>query len=93
MRTGLSFDGIDINIYQMCGFLHPECSCREFCGLFFRAKERDRKKQNRKQAWEQNIELGPSRKTLKRNTMEYSECQLRVVVDCSFDNLMSERVR
>ena len=58
----------------------------------FRAKERERKKKHRKQAREQNIDLGPSRKTLKRNTMEHSTCRIRVVVDCSFDNLMTERV-
>jgi len=58
----------------------------------FRAKERERKKKHRKQAREQNIDLGPSRKTLKRNTMEHSACRIRVVIDCSFDNLMTERV-
>ncbi|KAK2189610.1 hypothetical protein NP493_101g05011 [Ridgeia piscesae] len=56
-----------------------------------RAKERERKKKHRKQAREQNIDLGPSRKTLKRNTMEHSACRIRVVIDCSFDNLMTER--
>ena len=59
---------------------------------YFRAKDRQKKKQHRQQAREQNIDLGPSRKSLKRNTMEHSACRIRVAVDCSFDDLMTERV-
>ncbi|KAI0217164.1 tRNA (guanine(9)-N1)-methyltransferase [Lamellibrachia satsuma] len=56
-----------------------------------RAKDRQKKKQYRQQARQQNIDLGPSRKSLKRNTMGHSACRIRVAVDCSFDDLMTER--
>ena len=41
---------------------------------------------------EKGEDLGPSKKQLKRNTMENSTCKIRVVIDCSFDDLMSEKV-
>ena len=36
--------------------------------------------------------MGPSKKKLKANTMENSNCKIRVVVDCSFDELMTDKV-
>ncbi|XP_013392490.1 tRNA methyltransferase 10 homolog A [Lingula anatina] len=56
-----------------------------------RAVERERKRQRRAEAREQGIDLGPSRKRLKKVKMKQSKCDIKVVVDCSFDHLMSEK--
>lgn len=60
--------------------------------LFHRAKEREKRKARVKALKEQGVELGPSRKKLKKNSMENSSCHLEVAIDCSFDDLMSDRV-
>ena len=59
---------------------------------FFRQHERAKKKKKRQEAREKGVDLGPSRKALKLNKMADSSCQVKVVVDCSFDDLMKERV-
>lgn len=56
-----------------------------------RKHERAKKKKRYADARSQGISLGPSRKALKLNSMKDSKCQIRVAVDCSFDNLMSEK--
>ncbi|CAE1178576.1 TRMT10 [Acanthosepion pharaonis] len=56
-----------------------------------RKHERAKKKKRYADARSQGISLGPSRKALKLNSMKNSKCQIRVAVDCSFDNLMSEK--
>ncbi len=58
---------------------------------YFRKKEREKKKQRKREARERGEVLGPSKKAMKRNTMETSSCQVRVAIDCSFDDLMSEK--
>jgi hypothetical protein len=68
----------------MCFFYEEMFICR--------ADERNRKKEKRKLAREQGKPVGPSRKSLKHNKMADSSCKLRVVVDCSFDDLMNEKV-
>lgn len=56
-----------------------------------RKKERAKRKKRYADARLQGISLGPSRKALKLNAMKNSECRIRVVVDCSFDEFMSEK--
>lgn len=57
-----------------------------------RAKEKARAKERRSQARALNIDIGPSRKLLKR--MKFATKQnIGIVIDLSFDNLMSEKNR
>lgn len=56
-----------------------------------RAIAKSKSKIKRQQARLNNIDLGPSRKALKKSTMANSTCKLRVVLDFSYDHLMSER--
>lgn len=57
-----------------------------------RLKERQKRKERIAAAIEQNIKLGPSRKQLKASKMANSKCRTSVVIDMSFDELMSEKV-
>lgn len=56
-----------------------------------RAKEKLKEKQKRANARLNNIDLGPSKKELKRNKMSTSTCKVRVAVDMSFDDLMIDK--
>ncbi|KAH0999101.1 tRNA methyltransferase 10 homolog A-like [Dendroctonus ponderosae] len=56
-----------------------------------RSKEKQKSKEKRKHAKLNNIDLGPSRKELKRKTMEASPCQTAVCIDLSFDDLMIDK--
>ena len=56
------------------------------------AKEKLKKKQRRQDARERGETLGPTRKMLKLNSMEKSTCKVKVVLDCSFDRYMGNRV-
>lgn len=58
-----------------------------------RNKEKQKSKEKRKHAKLNNIDLGPSRKELKRKTMEASPCQTAVCIDLSFDYLMIDKVK
>ncbi|XP_022909983.1 tRNA methyltransferase 10 homolog A [Onthophagus taurus] len=53
-----------------------------------RANERIKTKRKKIEAKLNNIDLGPSRKQLKRSTMANSSCKISVVIDLSFDDLM-----
>jgi tRNA (guanine9-N1)-methyltransferase len=55
-----------------------------------RAREKEKLKQKKIQAKLENKSLGPSRKMLKNSTMANSSCKLRVALDFSYDNLMSD---
>ncbi|XP_049778480.1 tRNA methyltransferase 10 homolog A [Schistocerca cancellata] len=55
-----------------------------------RAQERERAKRRKMLARLNNISLGPSRSFLKKCTMANSKCKVRVVIDLSFDDLMSD---
>jgi len=56
-----------------------------------RRQEREKKKKRKAEAKERGeVPQGPSRKLLKGSTMEKSNCDLRVVVDVAFDDLMSD---
>ena len=55
-----------------------------------RLKERERKKEKRRKIQEEGGVV-ESRKSLKHNTMANSKCRQRIAVDCSFDDLMSEK--
>ncbi|XP_049955951.1 tRNA methyltransferase 10 homolog A isoform X2 [Schistocerca serialis cubense] len=55
-----------------------------------RAQEKERAKRRRMLARLNNISLGPSRSFLKKCTMANSKCKVRVVIDLSFDDLMSD---
>ncbi|KRT78444.1 hypothetical protein AMK59_8009 [Oryctes borbonicus] len=56
-----------------------------------RAKERLKTKRKKILAKENNIDLGPSRKQLKRCRMDNSPCKTSVVIDLSFDDLMIDK--
>lgn len=57
-----------------------------------RANERLKAKKRKMEAKLNNIDLGPSRKQLKRSTMANSSCKIGVVIDLSFDHLMISKV-
>ena len=57
-----------------------------------RKEEKLRKKEKRKLAIERGEDLGPTRKALKMRKMKDSLCKVNVVIDCSFDDYMQERV-
>ena len=54
-------------------------------------KERLKAKERRAFKKANNIDLGPSRKELKRSTMADSNCKLNVTIDMSFDQLMIDK--
>ncbi|ESO12470.1 hypothetical protein HELRODRAFT_62052 [Helobdella robusta] len=56
-----------------------------------RLEERQKKKLKRAKKIANNEVLGPSKKQLKLNSMQNSQCKIRVVIDCSFDDYMSEK--
>ncbi|RZF38627.1 hypothetical protein LSTR_LSTR014512 [Laodelphax striatellus] len=56
-----------------------------------RKQERHRKKMKKIFAKLNNLDLGPSRKTLKRCLMSTSTCKVSVAIDLSFDDLMNEK--
>ncbi|KAL1491848.1 hypothetical protein ABEB36_012383 [Hypothenemus hampei] len=56
-----------------------------------RAKEKEKIKEKRKQAKLNNVNLGPSRKELKRKKMGTSSCKIGVCIDLSFDHLMIDK--
>lgn len=59
-----------------------------------RLKERVRLKEKRKYQKLNNIDIGPSRKELKRRPkMKDSPCKIGVCIDLSFDDLMIDKVR
>lgn len=53
-----------------------------------RLKERAKTKEKRAFKRANNIDLGPSRKALKKCTMADSDCKVTVTVDMTFDDLM-----
>jgi len=55
-------------------------------------RKEKRREQQRQKAAETAVDVGPSRKALKRNTMKNSRCEITVAVDLSFDELMSDKV-
>lgn len=57
-----------------------------------RSKEKEKAKEKRKLAKQLNIDIGPSRKELKRKKMECSPCTIGVCIDLSFDHLMIDKV-
>ncbi|XP_008558822.1 tRNA methyltransferase 10 homolog A [Microplitis demolitor] len=56
-----------------------------------RRKERLKTKEKRAFARANNIDLGPSRRELKKSTMENSTCRLTITIDMSFDDLMIDK--
>lgn len=58
---------------------------------FFRRLERAKAREKRAFARANNIDLGPSRKALKRSTMAESSCKLTITIDLSFDDLMIDK--
>lgn len=61
------------------------------CMLHRKVRKEKRKEQQRRKV-QSGIDVGPSRKALKSNTMKNSRCEITVAVDLSFDDLMSEKV-
>ncbi|XP_017773120.1 PREDICTED: tRNA methyltransferase 10 homolog A [Nicrophorus vespilloides] len=53
-----------------------------------RVKERLKMKNKKVEAKKNNIDLGPSRKQLKKATMANSSCKIGIAIDLSFDDLM-----
>ncbi|XP_014358405.2 tRNA methyltransferase 10 homolog A isoform X2 [Papilio machaon] len=58
-----------------------------------RAKEKARAKERRRNARVANIDLGPSRKTLKKMKLEKPKKNIGIIIDLSFDHLMLEKDR
>ncbi|XP_068629626.1 tRNA methyltransferase 10 homolog A [Battus philenor] len=58
-----------------------------------RAKEKARAKERRRNARAANIDLGPSRKSLKKMILEKPKKNTGIIIDLSFDNLMIEKDR
>ncbi|KAL4703013.1 hypothetical protein ACJJTC_009999 [Scirpophaga incertulas] len=58
-----------------------------------RMKEKQRLKERRREAREANIDLGPSRKALKKMILDKAKKDVGIIVDLSFDNLMIEKDR
>ncbi|GBP10888.1 tRNA methyltransferase 10 homolog A [Eumeta japonica] len=58
-----------------------------------RAKEKARAKEKRIQARAANIDLGPSRKSLKKMSGERRKLNIGIIIDLSFDHLMIEKCR
>lgn len=58
-----------------------------------RAKEKARAKERRSLARAANIDLGPSRKCLKKMKLEKTKQNISVIIDLSFDHLMTEKSR
>ena len=56
-----------------------------------RLREREKARQKRAFARANNIDLGPSRKALKRITMADSACKIGITIDLSFDDLMIDK--
>ncbi|OAD58651.1 RNA (guanine-9-)-methyltransferase domain-containing protein 2 [Eufriesea mexicana] len=56
-----------------------------------RLREREKARQKRAFARANNIDLGPSRKALKKSTMADSSCKIGVTIDLSFDDLMIDK--
>ena len=57
-----------------------------------RAEERQKRKDRRRKLVEQGLPLPPGRKRLKKNKMSESSCKQKVAIDCSFDDLMADKV-
>lgn len=58
---------------------------------FIRVRERAKAKEKRAFARANNIDLGPSRKALKKCTMADSPCKMTIAIDMSFDHLMIDK--
>lgn len=58
-----------------------------------RRKEKAQAKERRRKAREANIELGPSRKALKKMKMETPMSTIGIIIDLSFEDLMIEKDR
>lgn len=56
-----------------------------------RVKERQKMRQKKKYAKLHDIDIGPSRKELKRKKMKSSSCKIAVCIDLSFDDLMIDK--
>lgn len=56
-----------------------------------RKEEKQKKKRRFAEMRERGVEMGPSRKSLKKNSMKDSDCRQRVVIDCSFDSYMTDK--
>ena len=60
--------------------------------FFKRQAEKEKRKKRFAEMRERGEDIGPSRKSLKKNRMVDSACRLRVVIDCSFDKFMTQKV-
>ncbi|CAH4032081.1 unnamed protein product [Pieris brassicae] len=58
-----------------------------------RSKEKARAKERKREARAANIDLGPNRKMLKKMKFEKNKSLIGVILDLSFDHLMSEKDR
>lgn len=81
------------NISNFLWRKHPKKHVNSRNVLYCRAKEKQRKKQKRREALERGDTMAPTRKKLRSNTMAKSSCKTSVVIDCSLDSYMGEKVR
>jgi len=66
--------------------------CYNIVCIVRRKLQKEKRKELHRRKVEAGVDAGPSRKTLKRNTMKNSRCEITVAVDLSFDDLMSDKV-
>ena len=59
---------------------------------YLRKAEKERLKARKKACRERGETLGPTRKQLARNKMSNSSCQIKVAIDCGFDDIMADKV-
>ena len=57
-----------------------------------RIVRKEKRKDRQRRKLEAGVDVGPTRKALKRNVMKNSRCEITVAVDLSFDELMSDKV-
>ena len=68
------------------------CTTVNISTTMCRKLQKEKRKEQHRQRVEFGVDLGLTRKAMKRNTMANSRCRIAVAVDLSFDDLMSDKV-
>lgn len=78
-------------VTELCSYERHRLICPDINCCHCRLRERKKSKEKRAHARANNIDLGPSRKALKKSTMAESSCRVTMTVDMSFDDLMQDK--
>lgn len=94
-KDGVYFNGVEISkLSKRQMKKYRKCLKWQEVKKEKRLKERIKLKERRKYQKLNNIDVGPSRKELKkRPKMKDSPCKISVCIDLSFDNLMIDKVK